>query len=104
MREIIFSKSFWPTLHTRINLKNHNLNPVTDDFLAEFTKAITTLSIEDIEKLRYDFDKYPIYGTLPEYTSIILRSISFNLDNNKKGLLIWRFHSNDEIIIRECIF
>lgn len=59
MKQIIFSETFWPELHRKNNIHVMSKTCVaTTEFFLDFTNAITTLSIESTEKLKYDFKTY----------------------------------------------
>jgi hypothetical protein len=61
MHEIIFEPDFWPNLHIKVqNIKAASDLHMGYNFWEGLAKAISILSVHNIDMLRVNFDKFPL--------------------------------------------
>lgn len=116
MREIRFDPDFWPRLHETMNdphsttkvFKNGCQWTNKTEFLKSVAKLLTQLSIEDVDKLKYDFDTYPFYHdkrTDPNIVRYEWRCANIPIkDIGVLATFYWRFNGTpyDVIYIKSC--
>ena len=111
MREIRFDPDFWPRMHNMLNRhelvqkvwKNDAKWTDMTAFLKSMSKELTLLSIENLDKIRYDFDTYPRFDRNVNNGEITYDWRCLNIyvkDINAFVEMFWRFESDDVIYIK----
>lgn len=98
MRKFQFDETFWTDLSERIHTnkaayegKNCDYDGV---FFENLTKLLAMLSIENTEKLKYDYDTYPYYN---KKELSFCRYSSFQMPYFE-ARVIWSFDDQENII------
>lgn len=111
MREIRFDSKFWPTLHDMLH-KPVSIHKVWKNgatwtnktaFLESLSKALTQLSVENINNIRFDFDKYPRHFEKVHDGEFTYDWRCLNVyveDINAIVEMYWRLESDDVIYVK----